>query len=261
MTGGRTSTTTHLSWVLTAALGLVGCEGAPTAPTPQEAPRALPSALPPGTVDTVPPSERPAYHPVAIRCLDTVVAPGHVLDCEADPSDNSRWRYAWTIEPRAGTFLSGHFGPRFRWQAPAAAGDFLLRLRVEPRTTGYTEPVDTSRLIYVRAATTPAGPAPPEPASPMAVVFPPTEVADNACVQARVTGGTAPYTLTSTPAGGWGTSRAACAGGQAEPTFTLEQPGTAYWSGTGLTSGQAATLTVTDSSRPPQTQLTFVTEQ
>ena len=200
---------------------------------------------------------RLGYHPVAIRCLDTVMAPGHVLDCEADPTDNSRWRFAWTIEPRAGVFLSGHFGPRFRWQAPAAAGEFLLRLRVEPRTTGYTEPVDTSCLIYVRASPQepPSGPVTGE----LRVTWPPASVPDNACTQVTVAGGSPPYVLASAPAGGWGATRGACGGGRGLARFTLDQPGSVYWSGTGLTTGQATTLTVTDSRR--RTRQTRVTEQ
>ena len=245
------------AWMLLAGLGLVGCESGPTSPTAPPL-AGVPRALPPGTVDTVPPSNRPAYHPVEIHCVDTVLAPGHVLECEADPFDNARWRYVWTIEPRAGTYLSGAFGPRFRWQAPDAPGEYLLRLRVEPRTADYTQPVDTSRPIYVRAASPDPSPD-PSPGGDLAVTWPPATVADNACHQGRVAGGTAPYTLTSTPAGGWGLTRAACTRGQAVATLVLDQAGSVWWSGTRLQASETATLTITDT--VGRTRRMRVTEQ
>ena len=246
MTGGRTETARHLSWFVTATLLLVGCEGGPTAPTPVE------EALPPGTVDTVPPQDRPAYHPVAIRCVATVVAPGRVVDCEADPSDNTRWRFVWTVEPRAGVFLSGHYGPRFRWQAPQTPGRYLLRLRVEPRTEGYAQPVDLSRPLYVQArAPAPApddpGPTPaPVPASLRLGVAP--AVVDGARAPVTLLGGQAPYQLTAS-AGGWctQTDTPPCTGGRGlTPTTTVRDDASLHWVASGTEPGATAVLTVTD---------------
>ena len=78
--------------------------------------------------------------------------------------------------------------------------------------------------------------------SPLTVTGPHT-VPDNGCVAYTISGGTAPYQLSSF-GGRWVTS-APCRG--ATPTrYTLLTPGEAAWSATGLDSGDSAQVTVTD---------------
>ena len=71
----------------------------------------------------------------------------------------------------------------------------------------------------------------------------PTTVPDNGCEEFMVSGGMAPYQLTS-HGGRWVTS-APCRGDT--PTrYTLLVPGAAVWSATGLDAGDSAQVTVTD---------------
>ena len=231
--------------VLLAALGLSGCAETPLAPTPVAG--SPPGSLPPGTVDTVPPTARPAYHPVAIRCVATVVAPGRVVDCEANPSDNTRWRFVWTVEPRAGVFLSGHYGPRFRWQAPQTEGRYLLRLRVEPRTPDFAQPVDLSRPLYVQAPAPAPGPGPAPVPAPLRLGVA-TAVVDGARAPVTLLGGQAPYQLTAS-AGGWctQTDTPPCTAGRGlSPTRTVRDDTALHWVATGTAPGDTAALTVTD---------------
>ena len=79
--------------------------------------------------------------------------------------------------------------------------------------------------------------------STLTVTGPTSIVRDNACVEYTVSGGTAPYQLTS-HGGRWMTS-APCRG--STPTrHTLLNPGVAVWSATGLDVGDSAQVTVTD---------------
>ena len=71
----------------------------------------------------------------------------------------------------------------------------------------------------------------------------PSTVPDNGCVEYSISGGTAPYQLTSY-GGRWVTS-APCRGDT--PTrYTLLGQGPAVWSATGLDTGDSARVTVTD---------------
>ena len=89
----------------------------------------------------------------------------------------------------------------------------------------------------------PTPPPPMEPPSNPLTVTGPTTVPDNACEEFAVSGGKAPYRLTS--AGGRWVTSAPCQSGT--PTrYTLLRPGQAVWSGTGLDPGDSATVTVTD---------------
>ena len=87
---------------------------------------------------------------------------------------------------------------------------------------------------------------PPEPtstSSDLTVTGPTSIVRDNGCVEYTVSGGTAPYQLTS-HGGRWVTS-APCRSNT--PTrHTLRKPGVAVWSATGLDAGDSAQVTVTD---------------
>ena len=83
---------------------------------------------------------------------------------------------------------------------------------------------------------------PPTTTSALSLTGPHT-VSDNGCVEYAISGGTAPYRLTS-HGGRWVTS-APCRGDT--PTrYTLPGPGRAVWSATGLDSGDTAQVTVTD---------------
>ena len=87
------------------------------------------------------------------------------------------------------------------------------------------------------------GPTEPPPASTLTVTGPMQTVADNGCVEYSISGGLAPYQLT-THGGRWVTS-APCRGDT--PTrYTRLTPGFAVWSATGLDAGDSATVTVTD---------------
>ena len=87
------------------------------------------------------------------------------------------------------------------------------------------------------------GPPEPPPASTLTVTGPMQTVVDNGCVEYSISGGMAPYQLTS-HGGRWVTS-APCRGDT--PTrYTRLTPGVAVWSATGLDAGDSATVTVTD---------------
>ena len=89
----------------------------------------------------------------------------------------------------------------------------------------------------------PSSPTPPSTTSALTVTGPTSIVRDNACVEYTVSGGTAPYQLTS-HGGRWMTS-APCRGNT--PTrHALLNPGVAVWSATGLDVGDSAQVTVTD---------------
>ena len=87
-----------------------------------------------------------------------------------------------------------------------------------------------------------ADPPPPPPPSTLTVTGP-HGVPDNGCVEYSISGGTAPYGLTSY-GGRWVTS-APCQ--SSTPTrYTLMGPGRAVWSATGLDAGDSAQVSVTD---------------
>ena len=93
---------------------------------------------------------------------------------------------------------------------------------------------------------TPASPppvVPPPTTSTLSVTGPTSTVPDDGCVTYGISGGTAPYRLTSF-GGRWVTS-APCQ--SHTPTrYTLPAPGQAVWSATGLGAGDAAYVTITD---------------
>ena len=82
--------------------------------------------------------------------------------------------------------------------------------------------------------------------SALTVTGPTNTVPDNACVVYSISGGTAPYQLTS-HGGRWMTS-APCRG-DISTRHTLLGPGPAVWSATGLDVGDSAQVTVTDADR------------
>ena len=86
---------------------------------------------------------------------------------------------------------------------------------------------------------------PPPPRSPIAltVTGPTSTVRDNGCVVYAISGGTAPYRLTS-HGGRWVT--AAPCRGDTPTLYTLLSPGQAVWSATGLDVGDSASVSVTD---------------
>ena len=84
----------------------------------------------------------------------------------------------------------------------------------------------------------------PMPTTSTLTVTGPTEtVPDNACVEYSISGGMAPYQLTS--AGGRWMTSAPCRG-ETPTRYTLLAPGPAVWSATGLDAGDSAQVTVTD---------------
>ena len=94
----------------------------------------------------------------------------------------------------------------------------------------------------VRGACVLNSPLPPSTTSALTVDGP-KAVPDNGCVAYTISGGTAPYRLTS-HGGRWVTA-APCRGDT--PTLdTLLGPGPAVWSATGLDHGDSALVTVTD---------------
>ena len=75
-------------------------------------------------------------------------------------------------------------------------------------------------------------------------------VPDNACEEYTISGGTAPYRLT-TAGGRWVTS-APCRG-ETPTRYTLTSSGPAIWSATGLDPGDSAHVTVTDADGATET--------
>ena len=87
----------------------------------------------------------------------------------------------------------------------------------------------------------PSGPSPPS--STLTVTGPTATVRDNACVEYSISGGMAPYQLSS--AGGRWMTSAPCRG-ETPTRHTLLSPGPAIWSATGLDPGDSAQVTVAD---------------
>ena len=84
---------------------------------------------------------------------------------------------------------------------------------------------------------------PPPTTIALTVTGPTSTVRDNGCVVYAISGGTAPYQLTS-HGGRWVT--AAPCRGDTPTLYTLLRPGQAVWSATGLDPGDSAAVTVTD---------------
>ena len=79
------------------------------------------------------------------------------------------------------------------------------------------------------------------------VTWPPAVVINNACHELSISGGSPPYTLTSTPSGGFGSSDQTCTKGHAVKTYRVSSAGLVWWSGTGLETGVPTTLRASDS--------------